>query len=57
MEQQALKDIPKTPQEVKRQKGPTPLSGIMLALGLFVVLFLFWGLPLINSVADPAYSN
>ena len=49
MEQQALKDIPKTPQEAKRQKGPIPLNAIFLVLGLFAVLVLYWILPLISG--------
>lgn len=52
MTQQELKDIPKTPQEARRQKGPVPLMAIFLALGLFAVLFLFFGLPLIDSIHD-----
>ena len=41
---QALKDIPETGQEEKRQRGPIPLNAIFLVLGLFLV-FLFYYAP------------
>ena len=39
---QALKDIPKTPEEERRQKGPVPLNAVFLVIGLFLVFLLYY---------------
>ncbi len=52
MENQALKNVPKTEEAVRRQKGPIPLNAIFLCLGLLAVLFLFFGLPLIETLVN-----
>jgi hypothetical protein len=57
MEQQALKDIPKTPQEYRRQKGPVPMIAIFLVIALFAVLFFFWGLPIIENLVPDEYGE
>ena len=57
MEKQELKDPPKTPQEYRRQKGPIPATAIFLALGLFAVLFLVWGLPIIENLVPDKYGE
>jgi hypothetical protein len=49
MEQQELKDIPKTKAEERRQKGPVPMTAIFLALGLLAVFLFFFGLPLLDA--------
>lgn len=48
--QQELKDIPRTQQEVRRQKGPIPLNAILLVVGLGAVLLLFFGLPVLETI-------
>ena len=48
MEQQSLKDIPQTPQEYRRQKGPIPPVAIFLVLGLLAVFLLFFGAPILD---------
>jgi hypothetical protein len=41
---QQMNDIPRTPQEVRRQKnGPIPMNAVFLALGLGAVLLLYYG--------------
>lgn len=48
MEQQAMKDVPKTAKEYRRQKGPIPLAAILLSIGL-VIVFLLYFMPAIIS--------
>lgn len=52
MGQQALKDIPKTTEQAKRQKGPIPLNALFIVFGLLAVLVLYWVLPLLESVGE-----
>jgi hypothetical protein len=57
MAQQALKDIPETPQEYRRQKGPVPMIAIFLVIALFAALFFFWGLPIIENIVPDKFGE
>ena len=57
MAQQALKDIPETPQEYRRQKGPVPIIAILLVIALFAALFFFWGLPIIEDIVPDKFGK
>jgi len=45
---QAIKDVPKTKQEYRRQKGPVPIWAIMLAICL-IAAFIFFFLPVFTG--------
>jgi hypothetical protein len=57
MAQQALKDVPENANEYRHQKGPIPLNAIFLALGLFAVLFFFFGLPIIENIVPDKFGE
>ncbi|MDB5491807.1 MAG: hypothetical protein JWO78_1656 [Micavibrio sp.] len=45
---QEIKDVPKTGQEYRRQKGPVPLWAILMALCL-IAAFVFFFLPALTG--------
>jgi hypothetical protein len=45
---QAIKDVPKTKQEFRRQRGPVPVWAIVMALCL-IAAFVFFFLPALTG--------
>lgn len=45
---QALKDVPKNPQQYRRQKGPVPVWAIIMAICL-IAAFVFFFLPVFTG--------
>lgn len=49
---QALKDVPKNRLEYERQKGPVPLTAIMLVFALIAAFLAFYGPTIIETIAE-----
>lgn len=48
---QALKPAPKIPREYRRRKGSVPATAIFMGMAFFAVLLLFWGAPIMETLA------